>query len=33
MVKSVEKDDDGQYPATRIKEIKVIEKIKDDLTY
>jgi cyclic pyranopterin phosphate synthase len=30
MVKSVEKDDDGQYPTTRIEEIKVIEKIKDD---
>ncbi|MDP1551989.1 MAG: cyclic pyranopterin monophosphate synthase MoaC [Methanobacteriaceae archaeon] len=28
MVKSVEKDNNGQYPTTRIEEIKVIEKIK-----
>lgn len=29
MVKSVEKDENGQYPTTRIAEIKVVEKIKD----
>lgn len=29
MVKSVEKDQNGQYPTTRIEEIKVIEKIKE----
>ncbi len=28
MVKSVEKDENGQYPDTRIEEIKVIEKTK-----
>lgn len=28
MVKAVEKDEDGQYPDTRISDIKVIEKIK-----
>lgn len=28
MVKSVEKDENGQYPTTRIEEIKVVEKIK-----
>ena len=29
MVKSVEKDENGQYPTTRIEEIKVTEKIKE----
>ena len=28
MVKAVEKDDEGQYPDTRISDIKVVEKIK-----
>ncbi len=28
MVKSVEKDENGQYPTTRIEEIKVVEKTK-----
>lgn len=28
MVKAVEKDDEGQYPNTRISDIKVVEKIK-----
>lgn len=28
MVKSVEKDENGQYPHTRISDIKIIEKIK-----
>ncbi|WP_254769342.1 cyclic pyranopterin monophosphate synthase MoaC [Salinilacihabitans rarus] len=28
MVKAVEKDDDGQYPATRIEDVRVLEKEK-----
>lgn len=28
MVKAVEKDEDGQYPDTRISDIKVVEKVK-----
>ena len=28
MVKSMEKDEDGQYPNTRIDSIEVIEKVK-----
>ena len=28
MVKSAEKDDDGQYPYTRISDVRVVEKIK-----
>lgn len=31
MTKSVEKDDDGQYPNTKISDIKVIEKTKKDI--
>ncbi len=30
MVKSLEKDSDGQYPETRIREIRVLEKRKGD---
>ena len=29
MVKAYEKDEKGQYPETRITEIKVVEKIKE----
>ena len=29
MVKSLEKDDQGQYPKTKIREIRVLEKHKD----
>ncbi|MEM2601200.1 MAG: cyclic pyranopterin monophosphate synthase MoaC, partial [Candidatus Hadarchaeales archaeon] len=29
MVKGLEKDEKGQYPTTRIKEIRVTEKVKD----
>ena len=29
MVKSVEKDESGQYPSTRISEIEVVKKEKD----
>lgn len=31
MTKSVEKDDDGQYPNTRIYDIEVLEKTKKDI--
>ena len=31
MVKYLEKDNDGQYPCTRITDIKVIEKKKEDI--
>lgn len=31
MTKSVEKDDDGQYPNTKISDIKVLEKTKKDI--
>lgn len=31
MVKSVEKDQDGQYPHTRIRNIRVIRKEKDEI--
>lgn len=30
MVKRAEKDDGGQYPTTRIDDVRVIEKVKDD---
>jgi len=30
MVKAVEKDEDGQYPMTRISDIMVIEKVKEE---
>ena len=30
MVKAVEKDEKGQYPVTRIEEVKVVEKIKQE---
>ena len=30
MVKAVEKDEKGQYPVTRIEEIRVVEKIKQE---
>lgn len=29
MVKAVEKDEKGQYPFTRIEDIRVVEKIKE----
>lgn len=32
MVKYLEKDDEGQYPSTRISEIRVLKKLKVDLT-
>jgi cyclic pyranopterin phosphate synthase len=31
MVKYLEKDDQGQYPATRIAEIRVLSKVKQSL--
>jgi cyclic pyranopterin phosphate synthase len=31
MCKAVEKDDDGQYPDTRIKDIRVVEKSKESI--
>ncbi len=31
MVKSAEKDEDGQYPVTRIEDIIVVRKIKDEI--
>lgn len=31
MVKALEKDDRGQYPTTRISEIRVVEKVKNEL--
>jgi cyclic pyranopterin phosphate synthase len=31
MVKAVEKDDDGQYPSTRIADVRVVSKEKRDL--
>jgi cyclic pyranopterin phosphate synthase len=31
MVKAVEKDDDGEYPATRIDDVRVVEKTKRPL--
>jgi len=30
MVKSIEKDDKGQYPMTKIREIRVLEKRKGE---
>jgi len=30
MVKSLEKDSSGQYPSTNIREIRVLEKRKDE---
>ena len=33
MVKAVEKDEDGQYPDTKISDIKVIKKEKIYVTY
>ncbi len=30
MVKSAEKDEEGQYPVTRIGDIRVVEKVKGD---
>jgi len=31
MVKKYEKDDDGQYPVTRVKDIRVLKKIKREM--
>jgi cyclic pyranopterin phosphate synthase len=31
MVKAVEKDDDGEYPETRIDDVRVVEKVKRPL--
>jgi cyclic pyranopterin phosphate synthase len=31
MVKKYEKDEEGQYPTTRISELKVVEKVKERL--
>jgi cyclic pyranopterin phosphate synthase len=32
MVKAIEKDDDGEYPAARIESVRVVEKTKQELT-
>ncbi len=29
MTKSLEKDEDGQYPATRLKDVRVVKKVKE----